>query len=441
MTTGIDLNGLMQQATALFRDGRLAEALAAADDARRRAPARADLHAFGGMLALRLGDPEGAAARYREAVRLRPDYAEAHFNLGNALKQLDAHVDAAAAYSRVIDLRPDLAPAWHNLGNVYLAMDDAADAIAAFHRVLAIDPSNPDTHRNLGIALQKDGALDAAIEAYRGALGVRPGWPAAASNLVQALLVEGDASAAVAVCDEWLAHNPGHVEGMALKCVALNEAGADEARDALLDFDRFVVERTIEAPPGYDGLDDFNDALADYVLAHPTLKVPPRDDPTYHHPKLQVTDEILGAKGGPMAVLEEIIRDRVADYWRRMGDDPAHPFLAHRPRRWDLSAWSVVLRGEGNLVSHIHLDGYLGGAYYVKMPDEVRDPDARAGWFELGRPPDEVTCRAAPVVRAIQPLPGTMLQFPGYFYHRTTPYQSPSGSIRITIAFDVVPAD
>ena len=440
-TAAASIEALQQSASAALQQGRLGDALAACRAILSRQPERADVHAFAGMVALRQGDAAGAARSYETAVSLRPAFAEAHFNHGNALKQLERPEEAAAAYRRVLDLRPDIAPAWHNLGNVLLALDRAGEASDAYRRVLAIDAANPDTHRNLGIALQKTGVLDGAIAAYRDALARRPGWPPAASNLVQALLEADDADAAVAVCDDWLAHHPGHVEAMALKCAALNEAGDKAALDMLLDFDRFTVEREIEPPAGYDSLDDFNAALTGYVLNHPTLKVPPADDPTYHHPKLQITDEILGETSGPMAALERIMRDSVDDYWRRMGDDPSHPFLANRPRKWDISAWSVVLQGGGNLVSHIHLDGYLGGAYYVKVPQEVMDPDRKEGWFELGRPPDELVLRREPPVRPLQPLPGKMLQFPGYFYHGTTPYASPSGEIRITIAFDVVPKD
>lgn len=432
---------LQQQAQALFKRGRLRDALNACQMILMQQPERADVHAFAGMISMRLGDPAQAVQSYGRAVELRPDHAEAHFNLGNAFKQLDRPAEAEQAYRRVLALRPDLAPAWHNLGNVLLVLDRPAESADALQRVLEIDPRNPDTHRNLGIALQKLGRHDQAIAAYRGALALRPGWPPASSNLVQVLLAERKLDAAIAACDDWLALYPGHVEGLALKCAALNEAGDAAGRDYLLDFDRFVLARAIEPPAGYKSLDEFNAGLADYVLNHPTLKLPPEDDPTYHHPKLHITDEILGETGGPMADMEQIMTWAVEDYWQRMGDDPSHPFLANRPRKWRLSAWSVVLQGEGNLVSHIHLDGYLGGAYYVKVPQEVYDEDKQEGWFELGRPPEELPLEAPPAVRRYQSVPGKMLQFPGYFYHRTTPYHSPASEIRITIAFDVVPVD
>ena len=393
----------------------------------------------GARALLRQGRVAGALRACEWAIAQAPDNPEAHFHHGNALKadgQLD---EAEIAYRRAATLAPNAAPVWHNLGGLLLASGRAEQAEDAFRKTLALDDRNPETHRNLGIALQAQDRLDDAIDAYGSALNRAPGWPSASSNLVQALLAADRAKEAVVICDEWLAANPGHVEGLALKCCCLNEAGDKKALGELLDFDRFVVERTIDAPQGYESIDAFNAALADFVLSHPTLKLPPESDPTYHHPKLHITDEILGESEGPMAALEKIMNDCVEDYWSRMGEDPSHPFLANKPESWKISAWSVVLQGEGNLVPHIHLDGYLGGSYYVKVPKDVMNKKKKQGWFELGRPPEELVLRKKPRVRALQPLPGKMLQFPGYFYHRTTPYQSAEGEIRITIAFDVVP--
>ncbi|NIR28181.1 MAG: hypothetical protein GWN84_02375 [Gammaproteobacteria bacterium] len=89
---------------------------------------------------------------------------------------------------------------------------------------------------------------------------------------------------------------------------------------------------------------------------------------------------------------------------------------------------------------HVHLDGYLGGVYYVELPDAMREAsDDRAGWFELGRAPDEFDLEAEPEVCAIRPEEGRMILFPAYFYHGTVPFES--GQRRISIAFDVVPTD
>lgn len=434
---GTSLEALQQQAGAAFQAGRFGDALEACRQILKAQPQRPDVMAFAGSAAMRLGEFADAARFYADAVRLKPDFVEAHYNRGNALKAAGRARDALDAYRTALELKPDLAPAHHNLGSIFQEFEDWDEAAACYRRVLEIAPDAADTHRNLGVVLEKSGNAVGAEASYRAALELRPGWDLAWSNLVPVLLEQGKAADAVKACDTWLSAVPGDMQAMALKAAALNEAGEAAGRDALLDFDRFVEVRTWEAPEGYESPEAFNAALAEHVLAHPTLKVPPADDPTYHHPKLQITEELLADPLGPMAQLGAMMEQAVADYMASRPADGAHPFLADPPSKFRISSWAAVLRGSGNLVPHIHLDGYLSGVYYVRIPGEITSGRGNAGWFELGRPPGEIRFEAEPSTRPIQPEEGLMILFPAYFYHGTIPFES--DETRISIAFDVVP--
>lgn len=439
---GFPVDVLQQQAGAAFQAGRFADALAACRRILIVQPKRPDVLAFAGTVAMRMGDFGEAARFYADAVRLKPDFVEAHYNRGNALKAIGKPRDAIDSYRRALDLNPELAPAHHNLGSVFQALEDWDEAEACYRRVLEIAPDAADTHRNLGVVMEKSGDLAAAEVAYRAALDLNPGWPLALSNLVPVLFEQGKAGDAFAACDAWLRSVPGDMQALALKAAAFNETGDARGRDALLDYDRFVEVRRWDPPEGYASVDAFNAALAEHVLAHPTLKVPPTDDPTYHHPKLQISEELLaephpGAGLGPMAELGAMMEQAVAEYLAARPADAGHPFLANPPAKFRISSWAAVLRGAGNLVPHIHLDGYLSGVYYVRIPGVVASGGGKAGWFELGRPPGEIQFRAEPSTRPIQPEEGLMILFPAYFYHGTIPFDS--DEIRISIAFDVVP--
>ncbi len=286
--------------------------------------------------------------------------------------------------------------------------------------------------------MQRLGRHDAAIAAFRRALALRPNWPAALDLLVHAFFERREFKTVLALCDAWLRSEPRSVHAMALKALALNEAGDAAAARGLLDLDRFVQVVDFEAAPGHDSVATLNAALVRHVEAHPTLAVPPKDDPTYHHEALQITGELLAEPKGPMAALEAMMREAIARYLATVPREPAHPFLAHFPARWTLRAWATRLAGQGNLVPHVHLDGYLGGVYYPLLPEIVRaGGPGEAGWFELGRPPEMLRCAAAPITRRVQPHEGRMLLFPGYFFHNTVPFRSTER--RISIAFDLVP--
>ncbi len=437
--SGAETAELQQRASALYQSGQLEEALAACAEIIRRHPQRADLHAFAGMIALKLGDNESAARFYRAAVDRQPGYTEAHYNFGTALLRLEQFDDAVASFRRAIELNPDLAPAHHNLGNALRALGQLEEAEAAYRITLDLAPQAADTIRNLGMVLQKLKRTEEAEVAFRHAIALKPGWSNAYNNLVNLLLETGAGEPAIEACDQWLACAPGSIEAMAFKCAALNEAGYRDELAYLLDFDNFVLMKHWSEIPGFGSVDEFNHALAEHVRAHPTLKVPPRGDPTYHHPKLLITDELLGEETGPMATLEKMMRSAIAEYQEFVADRAEHPFLANWPARWRLASWGVVLEGAGNLVPHIHLDGYLGGVYYPLMPDIVGDDEKKAGWFELGRPPSELPLKAEPIIKPIKPGEGLMILFPGYYYHSTVPFKSKQQ--RISVAFDLVAED
>ncbi len=433
---GAETAELQQQASALYQSGALEDALAICGTILKRHPELANVQAFAGMIALKLGDNAGAARFYRAAVDRQPKFIEAHYNLGTALQRGGRLDDAVASFRAAIALRPDLAPAHHNLGNALMALGQLAEAEAAYRTTLALAPDAPDTVRNLGMVLQKLKKTEEAETAFRRAIAHRPEWMQAHNSLVNLLFETGAGAQAIEACDEWLARAPGSIEAMAFKCCALNEAGNRDELGYLLDFENFVLKKRWTEIPGFDSVAEFNQTLADHVRAHPTLKVPPRDDPTYHHPSLHITEELLGDEDGPMAALEVMMRSAIAEYTNFVAGRAGHPFLANWPARWHLSSWGVLLQGAGNLAPHIHLEGYLGGVYYPLMPDIVSDGEHKAGWFELGRPPSELPLKAEPAIKPIKPEEGLMILFPGYFYHATIPFKSKQQ--RISVAFDVV---
>jgi len=432
-----DLAQLRQQALGAYRAGRLGDALRFCREILAQLPDRPDVLGFAGMIALEMGSADQAAELYTRAVRQRPDFVEAYYNLGNALMKLGRSEAAADAYRQAAELKPDLVAAHNNLGNALHALGRDAEAADTYRRVLRLVPDSPEVQRNLGIALERVGERTAAIEAYRAAIACRPDWPLAYSNLANALLSAGEALPAIEACDRWLTVSPGNIEALSIKALALCEAGEREAAAYLLDF-KLVRQIKIEPPPSYSSLKEFNRALVYYTLAHPTLHVPEEADPHYHHPALAITKTFFGPSEGPVAAFEAIVRRSVADYIAAIPPDATHPFLAHPPKQWEFASWAAVLHFQGNLTPHIHLDGYLSGVYYPQLPDLVGAPgQGKAGFFELGPPPEQFPLKRQPHALTIRPEEGLMILFPSYFYHHTIPFES--NQRRISIAFDACP--
>lgn len=117
--------------------------------------------------------------------------------------------------------------------------------------------------------------------------------------------------------------------------------------------------------------------------------------------------------------------------------DARHPLLApprDRPTRFS-GSWSVFLRGGGYHANHVHPQGWISSALYIRLPDRGPGEPANAGWLTLGEPQAELKLDLSPY-REIEPMPGRLVLFPSYMWHGTRPF---SEGERITVAFDVQP--
>jgi hypothetical protein len=65
----------------------------------------------------------------------------------------------------------------------------------------------------------------------------------------------------------------------------------------------------------------------------------------------------------------------------------------------------------------------------------VEDAERRSGWIKFGEPKFHVP--GATPEKFVQPAAGTLVLFPSYMWHGTTPIHGDEP--RMTIAFDVVP--
>lgn len=291
----------------------------------------------------------------------------------------------------------------------------------------------------------QNGQFKDAGDLYERALNSAPGRHTLFNPLIACLFHLGRTTDALKYCEDWLKRSPGNIEALAMKTVAAIAAENKELCSELLDFDRFVKCYKVAAPENYDDIDQFNAALEKHILKNPTLQTPDEDHPTWHHLKLKISDELLRGNKGPVGDLEKIMHDKVQTYLNDMNQGDAHPFLEHMPSSFNIASWAALLDGEGNQQPHIHIDGYLSGCYYVRIPDEIQNQDmsseaapaAPQGGFEIGRPPPELGCDKPVASKAIKPEEGLMVLFPAYMYHGTIPFHSDTQ--RICIAFDVLP--
>ena len=131
----------------------------------------------------RLGQPEQAIVRYREALRIRPGYVDAWNNLGAAYHKLGQPQKAIIYYEEALRIKPDYTKAWNNLGAAYYQLGQPEQAIMYYRRALETNPDYADAWYNLGLAYAKNGQLHQAIDCFREALRIKPDFKEAQRRL------------------------------------------------------------------------------------------------------------------------------------------------------------------------------------------------------------------------------------------------------------------
>src|ERR1700676_3278620 len=98
----------------------MGDALAKLTEAKRENPEDARIRNFRGIVLVRLGKNEEAAAEYREAIRLDPQMEDAFRNLGFLKWNEHELLSAREALDRAVQLTPNDSFAHYYLGRVLL---------------------------------------------------------------------------------------------------------------------------------------------------------------------------------------------------------------------------------------------------------------------------------------------------------------------------------
>ena len=448
--------------------GRLDAAMVALDAALQLAPQQAALHHDRAVLLQRAQRPAEALASHRQALALGVDAADAHYNLGNTLQSLGRADEAVAAYRQALQRAPGHALALYDLARLRWRIGDAdftaeldaasralpaavdaerikgqllwraerfADAAESFASGLRKRPDDAELLDGLARSLARRGDIAAALDAHARAIASRPGNADFRVHHATSLLMAGEPQFAQAEAEVALRLAPEDQHALALLGLAWRALG--DPREAWLnDTERLVQSFDLPAPPGFASTEAFNDALTAALEA-------------MHHDRQAPVDQTL--RGGTQSLgtlfeqhhplvrlLREQLAAAVSSYVAALPDDDRHPFLRRRTGQWRFTdSWSSRLTRGGFHTDHVHPHGWVSSVYYVRLPAAVNDAASQQGWLRFGQPDFDVGL--GPLVRRVeQPRVGRLILFPSMMWHGTVPFAS--DGIRLTVAFDVMPA-
>jgi predicted O-linked N-acetylglucosamine transferase (SPINDLY family) len=104
----------------------------------------------------RLGRPEEAAQRFRQAIAQQAPFFEAHLNLADSLEEAGRLEEAARMYQAILGFRPDSAIAYSGAAGIFQDQGRPERATAAYRKAVELAPDNPVLHSNLLLHLHYD---------------------------------------------------------------------------------------------------------------------------------------------------------------------------------------------------------------------------------------------------------------------------------------------
>jgi tetratricopeptide (TPR) repeat protein len=452
----------------------LNQALAAGQDG---APLRSLL----GLVLHQLGDLPGCERELRRAVELAPGDGAASFALASICNRLGKDAEAEAAVRSAIALGMDDVHSHLLLGRILNRQNRFTEAEMAWRAAIKRDPASPQGHRELaelvwmqsGDLAKARAALDAAprtaeivtitvnllqgageeragyelaagaaardpslhILAARAVLGIDPqaadrhlaaapagATPAArAKTEIEVDLALGRAQQAVRRAEALQAARPRDQHATALLAAAWRLAGDPRYR-ALYDYDRLVGTYRIDPPEGWASLDAYLDDLGRALDAlHGPLTHPVGQ--SLRHGS-QTTRNLADYTTGPIRALFGALDAPIRRHIAAIGA-PGQNYAI-------LSAWSVRLNMGGFHINHVHPEGWISSAFYVRVPKDLQGSE---GFLKFGEP-GPPTAPHLPPEHLVKPEPGLLVLFPSYMWHGTVPFTS--SDKRLSCAFDIV---
>jgi len=171
--------------------GRLTDASATLEDARKKLPASATLdRAFGEVSELQ-GEYDTAIADYRSAIAKDPKDVATHFRLAVALRRTRKFDLAAAELDRVAAVDKEYPGLSLERGLLFEESGDIEKAIEQFKSALAKAPDDPDLQLRVGSAYVAIGRPDEALPMLRKVLQKRPTSAEAHHYIGRALMLKG----------------------------------------------------------------------------------------------------------------------------------------------------------------------------------------------------------------------------------------------------------
>jgi len=189
--SGAGAAGYNNLANALAKQGKVDDAIRAAQQALKVQPDYGIAHYNLGNLYMQTGRSDLARRHFEEALRLLPNYADAHSNYGQLLAEGGDLTAGMAHFHKAIALNPSVGRAYLNLAVALAKTGRIEEAVAPLQRAVALSPEAAEPVYYLGSIYAAQNRYGEAEAAFNQALRLRPDFAPAHQSLAQLLELQG----------------------------------------------------------------------------------------------------------------------------------------------------------------------------------------------------------------------------------------------------------
>lgn len=225
------------QAAALYKSGKLEQALSALERAIKSGNAGSSSYFERAGILANLGRYEDAARDYRTALKHNPHHFEANYNLGLVLMRLKDLHGAAQAFKAASESTggPRKANALYKMGAVYMRLGSDKYALArdAFEQAIRVQPDNIPARLKLAeMEPETPEGYEKGMETFERALKVKPNYAPVYLSMAVFQSSRGKVTQAITSYSNAIKFNPELLETRhKLGVLLLSERRWSEARD------------------------------------------------------------------------------------------------------------------------------------------------------------------------------------------------------------------
>ena len=446
--------------------------------------------------------PEDALKYFDRALCLKPEHVTAIYGKAQTFTDLELNDEALPLLNKALELRPNSAEIQYSRSLALLNLGNFEQAEQCLTNLLKSHPLYLDAHRTLNEICWQQGKQDTFGKSYlqippsqrtdikvviaqvedllaagqpeEAAMQLESGW--SDSKDPRVVFLRGRVAEAVGSPSEalplyeqaftnypelsvakqffttlirtrqfnrceiqiadYLKHAPDDQLLWALRGTCWKMLG-DDRYQWLTKGNEFVRPYYIPTPAGFGSRSDFLEQLRTTLLRMHNLKAQPLNQSV--RAGIQTPGRLLHKRDPIIQALRESLTEVVSDYIAKLPGDAEHPLLRRKSGQFRFAgSWSVLLKGGGHHVSHVHPQGWISSAFYVDVPTNDKSDSTQGGDIYFGQSPYNLG-KIDNKEKCVTPEPGMLVLFPSFTWHGTIPLAETEVQERITAPFDIVP--